>query len=483
MDSERRKEPLARRIEAALAALLPEYPHIALAVAFSGGLDSSVLLAALAGLKRRPPLRAIHIDHALHPSSGAWAAHCRSAAGRLDVPLTVSKIEVRRARGASLEAAAREARYAALAHELGEGEVLLTAQHADDQLETVLLQLLRGAGLRGLAAMPAVAPFGPGRITRPLLEMQRVELEAWAHERALEWVEDATNSDERLDRNYLRRQVVPLLRARWRAAGRAVSRAARHAAEAQRLLDLLGRADVERAAVADALAVTRLRALPEDRRRNALRYWIAARGHPLPDARRLTELAGALIAARADAHPQVQWGDTLARREGDRLSLQRTGASARCRGEPAPGAHVTDVAVRAKRSDARIAQFELEWYPREAALELPEPLGRLELAADPHGPIDLDALRAPLTVRLRRGGERLRLTRGGPRRLLKSLLQEARIPDAERARMPLVWSGERLLAAADLWVDAEVRAEAGRPRRGRLIWHRCHPAPIRRRLG
>lgn len=451
-----RKEPLARRIEAALAALLPEYPRIPLCVAFSGGLDSSVLLTALAGLRRRLRLRAIHVDHGLHPSSKLWAAHCRTTAHRLDIPLTLARIEVRRVRGASLEALAREARYGALAAALREGEVLLTAQHADDQLETVLLQLLRGAGLRGLAAMPAVAPFGAGRIARPLLEIERAELETWARARALEWVEDATNADERLDRNYLRRRIVPLLRARWPAVARAVRRAARHAAEAQRLLDLLARADVERAAVADALAVTRLRALPEDRRRNALRYWIVQRGHPLPDSRRLGELAGALIAARADAHPQVCWGETCARREANRLTLHRSERP----GRKAEGARRPE------------AVLDLEWLHRERALELPGGLGRLELAPDPHGPIDLDALPESLRVRRRRGGERLRLTPTGPRRLLKSLLQEGRVPRAERARIPLVWSGDQLLAAGDLWVDAAFRADAGRQRRGRLIWHR-----------
>jgi len=455
--SERRKEPLTRRIAAALAALLPEYPRVPLCVAFSGGLDSTVLLTAVAGLRRESSLRAVHIDHGLHPSSKEWAAHCRTVARRLDIPLTTIEVEVRRARGASLESAAREARYAALAAALRDGEVLLTAQHADDQLETVLLQLLRGAGLRGLAAMPAIAPFGPGRIARPLLEIERAELEAWAQERALEWVEDPTNADERLDRNYLRRRIVPLLRARWPSTGRVVSRVARHAAESQRLLDLLARADVERAAVADALAVTRLRVLPEDRRRNALRYWIVKRGHPLPDSRRLAEVAGALIAARADAHPEVCWGNTVARREGNRLTL-----------------NVKHVSVRAKRStELPTAQsLHLEWSHQERVLELPHGLGRLELVPDLHGPIDLDAIPQALTVRLRRGGERLRLSQDGPRRLLKSLLQEAKIPREERVRIPLLWYGEQLLAAADLWVDAAIRASAGQRRRGRLIWHR-----------
>ncbi len=481
--SARRAVPLERRIEASLAALLPEYPRAALCVAYSGGLDSTVLLAALAQqiavrsrARRRPTLRAVHVDHGLHASSGAWAAHCRAVADRLDVPLTVLAVEVRRARGISLEAAAREARYAALAGALAAGEALLTAQHADDQLETVLLQLLRGAGLRGLAAMPAAAPFGRGRIVRPLLDVERAEIEAWARAQGLDWIEDATNADERLDRNYLRRRVVPLLTARWPAASRAVSRAARHAAEAQRLLDLLARADAERAAVGDALGVQRLRALPLDRRRNALRYWILERGGPLPDARRLAELAGPLIDARADAHPEVRWGEVTARREGDRLRLHRRIPRPPRGGEGSPGeeerSHSEDHSRDEDVTRVSARALSLEWLPHAGALDLPAGLGRLELAPDPHGPIDLDAVPQSLAVRLRRGGERLRIKRGGPRRRLKALLQEAQIPRDERRSIPLVWAGDQLLAAGDLWADAAVQADAGSRRRGRFLWRR-----------
>lgn len=467
--AERGSDSLSRHIDAALAALLPDHPRAALCVAFSGGLDSTALLAALAArLRRRGAarpghglsgsarreglrLRAIHVDHRLRPSSGRAAEHCRAVAERLGVPLTVLRIDVRRARGASLEAAAREARYAALAAALSEGEVLLTAQHADDQLETVLLQLMRGAGVRGLAAMPALAPLGRGWLARPLLACDRRQIEAFARSRRLDWIEDEMNADERLDRNFLRRRVVPLLRERWPAASRAASRSARNAAEAQRLLDLIGRADAERAAVGDALCVKRLRALEPDRRRNALRYWIALRGAPLPDARRLLELAGPLIEARADAHPAVEWGGVVASREADRLSLAR----------------------RDRASGGREARaLDIEWLPARAAmLELDE-LGRLELISDPHGPVDLDLLPERLRVRLRRGGERLRLRHGGSSRALKALLQEARIPSAERACIPLVWSGERLLAAGDLWMDADIRAQPDSRRRGRLRWVR-----------
>lgn len=437
------------RIAAALAALLPEFPAVSLCVAFSGGVDSTVLLAALARLPAvRPRLRALHVDHGLLASSPAWAEHCRSLARELCVPLKVLTARVQRAPGASLEALAREMRYRLLAEHLAVGEVLLTAHHADDQLETVLLQLLRGAGLPGLAAMPAVAPFARGRLVRPLLELERAEIEAWARAQGLTWVEDDSNADERLDRNYLRRRALPLIRARWPGAARAVSRTARHAAEAQSLLDLIARADVERAADGPGLRVTGLRALSAERRRNLLRFWIARSGYPLPDTRRLRELASTVLAARADANPQVTWDGVIAQRHADRLILSR--------------------------ASAHIALEPVQWpLIAEPLLELPAGIGRLELSPAARGPIDLAAMPPELTVRLRRGGERLRPTRAGPVRTLKSLLQVARVPLAERSRLPLLFHGERLIAAGDLWIDAAVQAGPATRERARLIWHRA----------
>src|SRR5579863_6537617 len=188
-----------------LAQLLPEYPAVSVCVALSGGVNFTVLLAALS--VRRPQrleLRAVHVDHGLHPNSSAWSEHCRAFAQRCGVPITVMKASIVRGRGASLEAAAREARYALLSQTLGAGECLLTAHQADDQLETVLLQLFRGAGLAGLAAMPERAPFGRGWLLRPLLSRSRAELTQWARKARLSWIEDESNAEERFDRNYLR---------------------------------------------------------------------------------------------------------------------------------------------------------------------------------------------------------------------------------------------------------------------------------------
>jgi tRNA(Ile)-lysidine synthase len=312
----------AQWLQLRLRELLPAFPQVGLCVAFSGGADSTALLAALSQLPWRPrSLRALHIDHRLHAASRRWSAHCRRIARRLQVPLAVRTASIARTRGESLEAAARAERYRLLAAALDPGEALLTAHHQDDQLETVLLQLLRGAGVAGLAAMPEVAPFGRGLLVRPLLTLTRAALVEWLRAQGLTWVEDASNAELRPDRNYLRARVLPLIRERWPAAAATVSRSACHAAEAQRLLGLLGEADAGSARVGALLATKMLRRLPPERRRNALRFWISAAGALTPPATRLDEIAGPLLEARADSQPRVAWAGALVQREGDLLSL------------------------------------------------------------------------------------------------------------------------------------------------------------------
>jgi tRNA(Ile)-lysidine synthase len=441
-----------------LSQLLPEFPGAAMCVAFSGGADSTALLAAVAALKPAQ-LRAIYVDHQLHADSARWGRHCRKVALSLGVRLQVRRVRVARGRGASLEATARAARYAALGAALRPGEALLTAHHEDDQLETVLLQLLRGAGVAGLAAMPACAPLGRGLLVRPLIGVPRAQLRAWARTQALKWVEDASNADERLDRNYLRARVLPAILGRWPAAPATVVRGARHTAEAQRLLESLGAADVARASHGAMLSAAVLRALPPARRRNALRLWITRAGHLAPSARRLEEIAGPLLSARADAHPQVAWDGTMVQRQADLLAI---------RARPAAPARVRRAPAVPPRGDGAI-----RWQWRRARRRaLASGCGTLALRQDARGPLDLDALAATLLVRTRRGGERLHPVRGGSRRTLKSLLQEARVPLEERARLPLVYAGARLVAVADRWLDASVQASAASRHRARLVWSR-----------
>jgi tRNA(Ile)-lysidine synthase len=446
---------------ARLPRLLREFPDVSLCVALSGGLDSSALLAALATPRRvRPQLRAIHIDHGLHPNSRLWSADCRRLARQLKVPLQVLATKVTRVRGESLEAAARTARYALLEDHLAPGEVLLTAQHADDQLETVLLQLFRGSGVAGISAMPEITAFGAGFLARPLLSCTRSQLQEWAKSAALTWVEDDTNADESLDRNYLRHRVLPLLRARWPGVAGSVGRSARHAAQAQGLLDEVARRDIERAADGDCLAAAVLRGLRIERRRNALRFWIVRCGFIVPDTARLDEICGPLLEARPDANPRVSWADVVVQRELGRLSIARV--------ERRSSPRVGRLARAASVEPDRI----WNWTVQTGCELAGAGGGQLELRHDPRGPLDLDALPRELTVRWRTGGERLRPRRGGPTRALKSLLQEAHVPPGERSRLPLVCSGARVLAVADLWLDESVQAGPGTRRRGRLRWRR-----------
>jgi tRNA(Ile)-lysidine synthase len=499
-----------------LATLLPTFPNVALCVALSGGVDSTALLAALAANRLRSgtrafQLRALHVDHGLRPASKQWASHCRKLSRKLRVPLKVLTTKVERPRGASLEAAARDARYGLLANALRPGEILLTAHHADDQLETVLLQLLRGSGLPGISAMPAVAPFADGFLARPLLPRSRAELETWAREQGLTWVEDDTNVDESLDRNYLRLRVLPLIRDRWPGSATAVSRSARHAAEAQSLLDALAHADVDRASYGESLSIKTLRALPPARRRNALRFWITRAGHRAPDTRRLEELIGPLLDARPDANPFVEWGEgeegVRAQRYADLLSLQLTPRESVSSNASAPAPRSAPSSHRAPSpwtsSSARASQTasashalspppaapgprshvpststppstDLIWSWHDSpTYDLPHNLGTLELEPDPRGPLDLDSLPHPLSIRWRRGGERLSPRPGGPRRALKNLLQESHVPVTDRAQLPLLFStadSEKLLAVADLLLDETVQATPVSRRRARLRW-------------
>ncbi len=255
-------------------------------MAFSGGLDSTVLLHLLAQLARSealPALSALHVHHGLQAAADGWPAHCQVVCRSLGIPLRVERVQV--AVGGSIEQAARDARYRAFQANLGEGQVLLTAQHLDDQAETLLFRLLRGAGLRGLAAMPASRPLGGGRLCRPLLGVSRAELEAYAQTHRLDWVEDPSNQDPRFSRNYLRREIMPRLASHWPQAVAGMARCAAHLREAEDLLAELAAIDLRACRQPSELdwpdwldlpriALEPLRRLSAARQRNLLRAWL-----------------------------------------------------------------------------------------------------------------------------------------------------------------------------------------------------------------
>jgi tRNA(Ile)-lysidine synthase len=426
-------------------------------LALSGGLDSSVLLDALAGVRARAgfELRAVHVDHGLHADSARWAAAARARARRLRIECAIVRVRIGPRRGESLEALARRERYAALLAQLAQGETLLTAHHLDDQLETLLLALMRGSGVRGLAAMAARSRRAGVLLLRPLLPVSRLQLERYAAVHGLGYSEDPSNAEQRFDRNYLRREVLPRLRVRWPAAAAMAARSAAHLAEAQALLDSAAGRAAAAAADGAALRVSVLRRLTPPERHNLLRYWLKQRGLPPPDQRRLREIAGPVLEARADAAPQVSWPGAELRRHGERLFAAR--------------------AVAAPRR-GRLSATEWNWR-RKPVLRLDDDAS-LALIADPHGDLDLEALPCPLRVSFRRGGEKLREAHGSLP--LKDLLQSRAVAPWERERVPLLRAGSRIVAVADLWLAAACRAGPHTRKRARLRWRRAPRARLGR---
>lgn len=398
-------------------------------VAYSGGRDSHALLHALASLDGLPngaSLLARHIDHSIHPESTRWSARCEAVCADLGVPCETIRVDARAGSGESPEAVARERRYAAL--RVGAGECLLTAHHRDDQAETFVIQLLRGGGPRGLAAMPRVTSFGDGLLARPLLPFGRQALAAYAEAHGLSWIDDPSNFATDFDRNYLRQRLMPAILERWHGASTTLARAASHNAEAAELLEQL--ADMDLVALEgsrfDTLSVSALLALDAARRRNALLIWFRRRGLPSPAARHLEQLTRDLLAAKIDAQPELRWPGVEVRRHRDDLYA---------------------FAPRAEVGGAR----EIPWLDLSRPLSLPDGR-RLHARTGVGVGVRLAALEGRrITVRFRHGGERCRPAGRARGQRLKKLLQEAGVPPWERDRLPLLYLDDELGAVVGLW--------------------------------
>ena len=429
----------ARLLDAVARALRGAAPIPALSVAYSGGVDSSVLLEAMHRLGSRlglPPLRALHVDHGLERDSARWLAHCRDACARRAVVFESMRVDARAARGESPEAAAREARYRALAQALAPAELLCTAHHADDQAVTVLLNLLRGSGVSGMAGMAVERALPPGRLLRPLLSVRRHDIEACAAAWDLRWVEDPSNQRARHPRNRLRLQLLPLLETIAPGATSAIARTARLQRDASASVDELARLDLHacRGAAAGLLSRVALARLAPRRRLAALRVWLRDAGIRPPGEARLREAARQLAEAGVDRMPRIVWSDGELR--------AGAGQVAAIRGAPAA----------APRPDA-VWQWHLD-----TVLRLP--IGCLR--AQPAIGAGL-AAGGPLQVCFRRGGERCRPAGRAHSQTLKRLFQERRVPAWERARLPLLYRDGELAAVADLWVCHGHEAPAGEP--------------------
>ncbi len=292
---------LPKRVGAFLAA--PLDPEGRLSVGLSGGCDSVVLLHALVTLGLRERLQAIHVHHGLSPNADAWAEFCGDYCRRLGVSFVTRRVTVDASTGSGLEAAARDARYAVFA-ELA-GDTLLLAHHRGDQAETVLFNLLRGAGVTGAAGIPVERNFAHCRLLRPLLGLSRGEIEAYARQAGLTWIEDESNGDTAITRNFLRHQTLVGLARRFPGAEAALAQAASHFAEAGGLLDELAELDWQRVAEGDAARLGDLRQLSVPRLKNLLRHRLRSMGWRVPVADRLDEFVRQVLTAAPDRHPEL----------------------------------------------------------------------------------------------------------------------------------------------------------------------------------
>jgi tRNA(Ile)-lysidine synthase len=428
-------------------------PGAKVAVALSGGRDSIVLLDACAALAALRPfaLRAIHVHHGLSPQADAWATFCAERCAALAVPLAIRRVTVDPHPSAGIEAAARRLRYDAIAAAARDAEaaVVLLAHHQDDQAETLLLQLARGAGPHGLGAMPVAARKNGMLWLRPLLDVPRSSVDAYARARGLRFVEDESNARIRHRRNAIRHSVAPAMAAIFPGYPATLARAAMLQAESAKLQDDLAEIDATGAFADGSLACQRLAALPEHRARNLLRWLLRQHGLRAPSAARLSAMLRQLTTAAPDS----------------RVRLAHEGVEI--------GIHRGRIVVHAPPPSA----FAIPWRG-ETALELPH--GRLEFVPCEGEGLALDRIAGrSLVVRPREGGERLVVTLAGPHRTLKHLLQVAGMPHWQGAALPLVFCDGELAAVPGVAVHASYRAAPGHP--GLVpTWREAHPVCGRR---
>lgn len=421
-----------------------------LLVAYSGGMDSHVLLHSLLAIRDEltAEIHAVHVNHGLQTNALQWAESCSEFCRSNAILITILEIDARCKKGESQEAVARTKRYQAISDLMQDGDILLTAHHSDDQAETVLLQLLRGSGPSGLSAMPVINGFSLGFHARPLLNYSRAELAEYAKQNRLQWVEDFSNKDISFDRNFLRQELIPLLKQRWPSLDRTLSRSASHCAEAQLLIDEAARVDLQSMDIDsnNSMSIEALALLPPPRARAVIRTWIKDTGLKLPDTARLDRVLHEMLTAREDRNPIVEWPGVELRRYRDRLFLMSELQALDC-------------------------NIEMEWDGR-SELELPSGLGTMSVENGDRGISKEIWEQGEITIGFRSGGERCRPMGRDGSKSLKNLFQENGTPPWERERTPLVKIDGVLAAIGDVWIchgfssgdaDSSIRLRWDRP--------------------
>ncbi|MGD8569637.1 MAG: tRNA lysidine(34) synthetase TilS [Gammaproteobacteria bacterium] len=411
-------------------------------IAYSGGIDSHVLLHAISSHRHHFPqvsFHAVHINHALNRQADQWAEHCRKISEQLKIPYLDIDVDATPAAGESPEARAREVRYQALVKLIKPGDCLLTAHHQDDQVETLLLQLMRGSGPKGLAAMPRWTAFGLGRLARPLMQVRREDIHTYAIANQLNWIHDESNLDTRFDRNFIRHEVVPKLLQRWPSLAQTVTRSARYCAEAAELMDDAAQSilDILNPGGGSGLPVSGLMTLSQIQQRNVLRYWIHKSGYNTPSSAQLQQLVDQVLLAAPDSMPRITWEGCEVRRYRGQLYIMSPL-------HPVP------------------AGKSIPWN-----LEEPLQIGGIGVLSAQHtrgrGVATHFVKPGAVTVGFRRGGETIQPLGRTQHHVLKKLFQEQGIPPWIRDRVPLVYIGGELAAVGEWFVSHPFAAQADEP--------------------
>lgn len=410
---------------ALLAEFLQRFPAVrGWRVALSGGADSVALLHALSKLPaaNMAPISAIHVNHGLQSDSYRWAEFCEQLCQTCNIPLQTLTATIQRESGESLEMAARRARYTAISAQLQDSEAVLTAHHQNDQAETLLLNLLNGAGATGLAAMPACRPFSQGYLIRPLLKFSHQQLVDYLQAEQQQWIEDPSNQDTVFDRNFLRNEIIPLLETRWPATVKCLARSAHHQRDQVLLNQQQAAEDLKKIAdfPSGGILLASLRQFSLVRKKQVLRHWLASSAPQVnPSTEQLTVVLEQVIAASPDAQPQLKIAAAVIRRSGDKL-------------------------VKTFTVDSKPPQAGMLWQ-----LDQPLKIESLGIRLDPQALLNqFDAMNAAtqLVVRFRQGGERFKAAGDAHHRKLKHLFQEWRVPHWKRDSIPLVYWQEQLIA-------------------------------------
>lgn len=413
-------------------------PFKRIVVALSGGVDSTVLLHLCKRLHQQQqlPLLAIHVNHQLQSESAAWARHCADLAQQWQLPVVVETVEVERS-GHGVESDARSARYHCFESLLQQHDILLQGHHSDDQAETVIMRLMRGSGVRGLAAIPAVRELGCGRVVRPLLEISRQQIMDYANHHKLTWIEDPSNNNRTIERNLIRHEILPLMERQRSGVKQALVRSAEQFYESAELLDQLAASDLEAVQIAPRqLDCAALLQLQRGRCRNLLRYWITSNGLLAPSSVVIDRIIDEGLNSRAEAHPLIVWFGAEVRRYRNHLYLM-------------------------SRLPAALPHGSVTWDCQHE-LSLAKGLGSLRCVRGVGGGVRATLLEGSgVSVRWREGGERIQPQGRTEHHTLKNLFQEAGVAPWLRERYPLIYIDDVVAYIPNLYAVEQFAAKKG----------------------